>query len=518
MLMCSNNSAQLKAGAILSYAQTFVSVAISLIYTPVMLSLLGKEGYGLYSIAAATISYVNLLNLGFSSSYVRFYARCKAANDELGLAKTNGLFCIVFCAIALLALLAGIVLCLSARLIFGNGLTDSEYATAKVIMLILTFSTAYDLGTSVFSSIITAHERFVFQKTVNLLKTVIGPSVTWLLLLCGYRSIMMATVSAALTMVVDTCYLVYCVRTLKIKINICNPHIGQLREIATFSGFIALCSVADQINWSVDKLILGRFRGAAFTAVYSVAAQLNMLYMQISTAISSVFIPKVNRMVAEHNSNSELTDIFIKIGHLQLLILLPIILGFVFFGRSFIEIWAPAGYEDAYPIMLLLMVPATVPYIQNVGIAIQTAENKHKFRAFLYIAMAVVNFSISIVLCKKYGGIGCAVGTAISIIIANGVIMNIHYHKAIGLDIIRFWKSMLGFLPAAIGTAAVGFCIMRWVKIDSYPKLFAWAAAFCVIYAALVWCKGMNIFEKQTVCDLLNKLVLKKPSGGAHKQ
>ena len=49
--------------------------------------------------------------------------------------------------------------------------------------------------------------------------------------------------------------------------------------------------------------------------------------------------------------------------------------GFIFFGPYFIKIFAGEGYELAYPVAILLMVPVTVPLIQNLGIEIQKAKN-----------------------------------------------------------------------------------------------------------------------------------------------
>ena len=46
--------------------------------------------------------------------------------------------------------------------------------------------------------------------------------------------------------------------------------------------------IIDQVNWNVDKFLLGRFRGTVAVAVYGLAAQLNSYYMSLSTAISSV--------------------------------------------------------------------------------------------------------------------------------------------------------------------------------------------------------------------------------------
>lgn len=502
--MSLSKSNELKLGTILSYAQTVASMVVSLVYTPVMLNILGKTEYGLYNIAASTVSYVTLLNMGFSSSYVRFFSRCKADKDENKLAQMNGLFMLVFLIIGILAFIGGLVLCASAELIFGTGLESDEYAIVRMIMLIVTVSTAYNLATSMFSSIIIAQEKFVFHKTVNLIKTILNPCLNWIMLLLGYRSVMMAIIMSSLTIIADTFYVVYCFAVLKIKVKMGKPDIRALKEISVFSSFIALTSFADQINWNVDKILLGRFRGAEYSAVYSVAAMINSLYQQISSAISNVFIPRVNRMVAEGSDSSQLTDIFIRTGRLQMMMLLPVLLGFVCLGRSFIGLWSPE-YGEAYFIALILMISGTVPYIQNIGISIQTAMNKHKFRSFLYFAMAGLNFIVTIPLCKLYGGIGCAIGTALSLVVANGIIMNTYYSKFIGLSMRRFWKSMIDFVPTAIATLTIGVSIQFVIKSDTWIKLFVSIAIICVVYALMLYFTAMNSDEKRLVTSFLKK-------------
>ena len=121
-------------------------------------------------------------------------------------------------------------------------------------------------------------------------------------------------------------------------------------------------------------------------------------------------------------------------------------------GKDFIlNIWAGKEYEDAYYVALLLIIPASIALIQNIGIEIQRAQNQHQFRSVIYIGMAVINLVLSILLCQKYGAIGCAIGTAVSLIIANGLIMNIFYHKKCNIDIVTFWRE--------IGSVAKGMII-----------------------------------------------------------
>ena len=65
-----SSSTQMKAGAILSYVQIFLSVLTGLLYTPVMLRLMGQNEYGLYGTVNSTIALLGLLDLGFTISYI----------------------------------------------------------------------------------------------------------------------------------------------------------------------------------------------------------------------------------------------------------------------------------------------------------------------------------------------------------------------------------------------------------------------------------------------------------------
>ena len=186
--------------------------------------------------------------------------------------------------------------------------------------------------------------------------------------------------------------------------------------------------IIDQINWNIDKFVLGRYRGTIAVAVYGLAAQLNSYYLSLSTAISNVFIPRVNRMVAIENDNKKLTNLFTRVGRIQFILLFLVCSGIVFFGRSFISMWAGADYNGTYAIVLLLIIPVTIPLIQNLGIEIQKAKNMHQFRSWVYFFIAVANVFLSIPLAKAYGGIGAAIGTAISLLIGNGLVMNWYYH------------------------------------------------------------------------------------------
>ena len=135
-------SDQLKLGAILSYVSTGLNMAVQLLYTPLMIRLLGQSEYGLYTLVGSVVSYLSLFSLGFTGAYLRFYSQRRAKNDEEGIARLNGMFLTVFCVMSLAALVCGMVLLRFPRALFGNKLTAREVGTARILMAVLVVNIA----------------------------------------------------------------------------------------------------------------------------------------------------------------------------------------------------------------------------------------------------------------------------------------------------------------------------------------------------------------------------------------
>ena len=500
---------QHKAGVIFSYAGELVKIIVNLVYTPIMLRLLGQSEYGLYQLVYSVVSYLGLLSLGFGSSYLRFYSRYKAKKDDEGIAKLNGMFMVIFCSISVICILCGGVMLNNIRVIFSTGLTDAEYEKAKILMGLLIINLAMTFPNSVFNCSITAHEQFFFQKLLILLQNICSPFLNLPLLIMGYGSIGMVSITTFLTLAVTISNMFYCFRILHIKFKFRGFQFGLFKEMWVFTFFIFLNQIIDQINWSVDKFLLGRLAGTTSVAVYGVGGQINTMYQQFSTSISNVFVPKVNRIVAESNDNKLLTNLFTKVGRIQFIVLGLILSGFIFLGKPFIDIWAGVGYEAAYIVALLLIIPVTVPLIQNLGIEIQRAKNMHRARSVVYFFIAIGNIFVSIPLIKVLGPSGAALGTSISLFVGNIFFMNWYYHVRIGINMFYFWIKIAKFIPALILPCLVGIGIMNFANITNLFKLGVYAIVYAVVYAVSIYFKGMNAEEKQLILGPLKKIFRK---------
>ncbi len=386
------------------------------------------------------------------------------------------------------------------------------YSLAKTLMLLLSCNLAISFPMSVFTHIISANEKFVFLKLTSVIKTVLNPLVTLPLLLMGFRSVAMVAVTLFFSVVTDAIFMYYVLRKLKYKFVFRNFEKGVVASLFSYTSFIAINLIVDQINWNVDKVLLGRYRGTEAVAIYSVGYTLYQYYMMLSTSISSVFTPRIHRIVNETNENkglqrNRLTDLFVKVGRIQFLILGLVASGVVFFGKEFItNYWAGGEYGEAYYVALLLILPASIALTQNIGIEIQRAQNKHKFRAVAYMFMAALNIVISIVLCKKYGAVGSAIGTAISLVLANGVVMNLYYHYRCNVDVWAFWKNIFRMALGLLIPVFCGMLLNMYVVLSNIGQYLCAIALYVCVYCVSMWFFGINTYERELFSKLIKKV------------
>lgn len=504
------NSNERKRGAILSYLSIILSTVVQLVYTPLLIRMLGQSEYGLYSLVSSVIGYLTVLDLGFGNAIVVFTAKYRANKEYDKEKKLHGMFLVIFCIIGLIAGLLGLLLYFNVPLLFGKTMADIELHKAKIMMLILSFNLAVTFPFSIYSSIITAYEKFTFQKIMSILNTLLKPLLMIPLLFLGYKSITMTVVITVVNIIVLLSNYFYCKKKLGVNIKFMGFDKKLFKTIFSYSFFIFLGVIVDKVNWSVDQFVLGAVSGTIAVSLYSVASQINTLFVNLSGAMSGVLLPKMSKMIAKNVSNKEITNEFIKVGRIQYLIIFLMASGFTLFGKEFIMAWAGKDFATSYYIAVILILPLCVPLIQNLGISIMQAKNMHKFRSILLALIAIANIFVSIPLAKAYGGIGSAIGTSLSLIIGNIIILNIYYHKKVGINVIEFWKSIIKMtIPMLIPIVAI-VILMHFATLHGYVNLIVFGGIYTILYCLTCYFLVMDDYEKNIVNKVLIKLHLKR--------
>lgn len=501
---------QIKAGVVLNYVIIGLNALVGLLYTPYMLRMMGQSEYGLYSLVTSVIAYLTIMDFGFGNAVIRYTARFRAQGKTQEQSEMFGMFMVLYTVIGFLAFIAGLVLYFNVDAMFGNTMTADELDKARIMMLILTFNLAVTFPFSIYNSIITAYEDFVFQKLLNVIRIILNTVVMICLLKMGYKAIAMVIVHTVFNLLTLLMNYIYCKHKLRVKFIYRKFKWGFLKEVAIYSFWIFLNAIMDKIYWGTGQFVLGAVSGTTAISIFAVGITLSGMYMSFSTAISSVFLPKVSAMVAKNSSEKEISDLFIRTGRIQYIVMAFILSGFIIFGKDFIRIWAGPEYGDTYIITLMFFVALLFPLIQNMGITVLQARNQMKFRSILYIIIAVVSLGLQIILAKKFEGIGCAIAISGALILGQGLIMNIYYHCKQHIDILKFWKEILKMSVIPIILTGLGIYLLKNIEISTVQSLFLAIIVFSVVYVPLFWFFSMSRDERELISKPFYKIIKRK--------
>lgn len=497
---------QVKAGAILNYVIIGLNILTGLLYTPFMLRCLGQNEYGLYSLVASVIAYLTLLDFGFGSAIVRYTAKIRATGTKEDEWRLYGMFLSAYAVLGALVTIGGIILYFNTDRMFDRTMTPEELHQARIMMALMVGNLAVTFPFSIFGSIISAYERFVFQRTITITRILLSTTVMIAVLLMGYKAIAMVVVQTIFSVGTLLLNVLYCKYKLQIKFNFRNFDMQLLKEIAIFSFWNFLGAIVDRVYWGTGQFILGIYSGTVAVAIFSLAITLMNLYMSMSTSFNSVLLPRITQMAIETDRDKEISDLFIRTGRLQFCVLSLILSGFAIFGKIFIDIWAGNNYSESFYIALIFFISLLCPLIQNVGITILLARSQQKFRSLCYLAIAIVSLILQILVTKHYGAIGCAWVIGGTLFMGQWIVMNIYYAKRQKLDILDFWRQIGKMSVTPIIFTLIGLIIIQYIKISDWYHLILPILIFVLIYLPMFYRYSMNRYEKDAILEPINKI------------
>ena len=489
---------QISNGIILSFFSQVISTIVGLAYTPIMIRILGQNEYGLYQLVLSVVNYLNLMNLGFNGAYIRYFALAKAKDNDNEVADINGLFMKVFLVITALCLCIGGVIYFNIGFL-GNRLSVADYIIAKKLLIIMVINLALSFPNSLYVAYMSANERFVYQKVVEIILNIAIPILNLPLLYIGCGSVGIVSVTLLLTIIRLILNIWFCYAKLQMKVNLNFFDKSIFKELLGYTFFIFLSDMVDQLNSNVDKFLLGRLTGTISVAIYSVGYNLKNYYTTVSWIVPEMYIPEANRLAIDDTKEKDLTNVFMKVGKINNYLMLLALSGFFLIGRQFVSMWVGDEYRISYYATLILMLAGYIPAVQTLGVNIQNAKNMHRMRSIVYFIVACMNVIMSIYFIKIWGVVGTCLGTLLATLLGHGVFMNWYYQKKIGLNILGFWKEMFKWiLPVCILTG-IGKIFIQYLMIDTWVKLIAFACGYVGVYIITLYLVGLNNEQKNMV-------------------
>ncbi len=489
--MTSSSNKQIKLGAILSYLSIGINIIAGLLYTPWMINSIGRENYGLYTLAMSVIG-LFLFDFGLGAAVTRFIAKYLSEGKQEKADQCLGLVYRLYIGLDALLLLVFISIFFFIPQIYQE-LTPDEIEKFKVIYVIAACYSVISFPFIPANGVLTAYEKFVQLKLCDVAHKLIMVGTMSVCLLLGYGlyALVLVNAFAGIVMILLKLWCISRYTPQKISWGYWNK--SELKEIAGYSGWVTVALLAQRCIFNIAPSILGALSGSAAIAILGIAITIEGYTFTFANALSGMFLPKVSRIVA---SDGDVLPLMTKVGRIQILVISLVIGGFVCLGKDFIQLWVGDQFSLSYLCAILIIVPSLFQLPQEIGMQTIIAKNKVKQQAMVFSLMAVVNIIGAILLSPKYGAVGLCISICVAYLFRT-VCLDYIFVKHLGINIWRFfYDSFIKMTPALVLSIFAGFGLSRLITTDGWLGLLFDGACFVIPYIAIMWLIGLNRTEK----------------------
>jgi O-antigen/teichoic acid export membrane protein len=476
-------------GTATKYALLAINVGLGIVLMPFTVRHLGPSEYGLWMLVASLTYYFQLLDLGYGSGLVRHVVDADARGDIAGVNRTLSTFVVVYAGLGLVAFAGTLALVFWAVPRFPH-LSPADIRRGQLVLAMLGVRTAIGFPMTVFGAATTARQRFALNNGVAIAVALVNGAITYIVLASGYGLLTLVASTTALGIISYGGYAWTARRAFpELRIRPSSFSRALVRDVTSFSVYLFIVDLAVQIGFNLDNVVIGAALGTSAVAVYAVTLRLADYQRQLCNQFNGMLFPIVVRLRAA-GSPEALQAMLIEGTRIALILVVGVTIGLVGFGRPLLLRWmGPAFEPGVWPLYVLAMTGIVLVGQGPLG-NILLGSGRHRLVAFVSLGEAVANLVLSVILVRRFGMLGVAIGTAIPIAVANLLILLPAACRQTSISLPRFLSLVLtapaiGAVPAIAVTAMVR---------SSYPPLSLPAILGEAVVVGITYLTGVCAF------------------------
>lgn len=483
---------KLTSGVVVGWTSTLLSIAIALFMTPFLIRHLGEAGYGVWVLVQSTVSYMYLLDLGLRTTVVRFSAEGHARGDhsEVSTVVSAALWVRIWSSMGLMLVASA----LSILLPHIFRVPDQFRIAAQVALIVAATTLSSTLVFSVFSAVLSSLGRYDLLGMLDLFRAALTGFGLIPIIMHGYGLIAMALWQLAVIVSINLLTMFFCFRTYpQLKCRFQRPEKTILRSLWSLSLYVLIFNGAGQLILYTDNLVVAAFVAAAAVSYYGVAGKMVDYVRQIATAILVYVMPLASSFRAR-NQDDRLQRLHLRGTQAVLLVTYPVVITLLLRGNTLLRLWiGPAFSDEATRILQVLIVAAAFMLANSNLTGMALALDRQRILSFVTMGEGVANLIISIVLVRRIGAVGVAIGTLIPTFVTCILFWPRYLCRMLHIStfnfIVKGW-----FAPI---TAMVPFALMTyWAQFHWHPTKLLGFALETGALAPLVLAGALIVFWK----------------------
>lgn len=477
------------------YLAIAVEMIVGLAVLPFNVAHLGQAAYGLWMLTASITAYFSVLDLGYSGAIVKFVAKYRAKRDVEALNEilSTTFFLFLFFGAAAYAAAIGIAFALEGLF----HLSPADAHVGRIVLLATSVNVAGGMAFSVFGGVINGFQRYDLNNIVGAASSVVAAAVNVAVLLAGYglvELVIATSIVRVLTLWVYRANAYGVFPEMRLQLRLFSR--ARLREVTTFSIYMALIDWANKLNYSVDALVIGAFLNTSAVAVWSIGQRLAETTQRLTNQLNDVLFPAI----VDHDTGHRLPqmqNIFMIGTRLSVAMVVPIAGTLMLMAGPLVNAWVGPRFAGSVIVVQLLAFTVMVRIANATSMTLLKAAGRHQLVAYTNLGTSLVNLTLSVLLVRRFGLSGVAIGTLIPVCLSSVLILFPAGCRRVQLPITRVFVQALwpALWPAAVMTLFI--VVTAPLVGDSLFAVGAEMIAAAGVYAVVFLFFGVSAGERR---------------------
>ncbi len=390
--------------------RTMTVFVVGFLMLPLLIDRIGPAPTGLFVFATTLTGYFTAVELGIATSVTKYLAeyRVAAAQERINSMVRGSLLLMLGIGLVVAAGLALLAVVGSRSLFSGQAVRGQAVATLMVAAATAVVYWPSRVGTAMLEGLERYDQRAGVAMGISLL-TLAG---VWGLTFTTHSVPVLVGYFGAMLVLEGVCCAALAWSRAGMRPGIGSWRGRDLRPVMTFGGGLFIIGIADTAIYSLDRLIVAAFVGAAAIVAYEVALRPHNAVRMISALTGQALIATVSRLAAS-GQRDRLRRLVIVGSFLGLVVTLPWVILVLVLARPLIVAWVGHGY-GRYAVYAQIFVIYWLTGA-NTGVLGTLISGMSNIRVFVILTAigGAVSLALSIAMTAAFGTVGVIWGTVI---------------------------------------------------------------------------------------------------------
>jgi O-antigen/teichoic acid export membrane protein len=471
-------------GTALRVINLVATAFVSLLMMPFVVRVLGDRMYGIWILVGTFVGYYGLVDLGLSSAVSRYLSRAVGAADHEQCNRVYNTSLRIFSVVGLAVFALAAIFAALAPMFCK---TPEDASVFWKLILILGISLALDFPTRVFTGLLQAHLHFDLLAAFELLSLALRTGLILAVLLAGHQVVALGWVTL-LSGIPAEVLLVYFAYKSNPFLRLESRYWGMdtARSLFSYSVSSFVARMADLLRFQVDGPVVAAFVGLGAVTHYKIAGTLAQYFLALMLAGTQAFPSVFSRQEGARDFEGMKRTFFFT-TKISVSAASFIGFGLIAWGKPFILRWMGPQYLDAYPCLVVLVAGHVCGLSQAPSVQLLYGISKHKFFAWFNSIEGVANLLLSLLLVKRYGMVGVALGTMIPMVITKLLIQPVYVCRVAEIDYFEYVRGMGRSLAVIAGCLLIPFLLSARFATPDYKALFVVGLLSMISYGLALW-------------------------------